>query len=157
MSLIKWQPIGEAVTLRQLMDGLFDDTFSGAWHPFDGERNLVPPVDMIDGEKEITVKATLPGVAKENISIDITGETMTIKGETKVEKEEKKENYLYRESRYGTFSRTITLPEGLLTEKAEADVENGILTVKLPKAEVAKPKTVKVAIKKEVKSAEAGK
>ncbi len=157
MNIIKWQPANEVVTLRRMMDGLFDDVFSGAWHPFEIERTLVPPVDMIDSEKEITVKATLPGVAKDNVSIDITGDILTIKGEASSEKEEKKENYLYRESRHGTFSRTLTLPEGLEAEKAEAEMENGILTVRLPKAEIAKPKTVKVGIKKEEKAVEAEK
>jgi HSP20 family protein len=157
MSIIKWQPMNEAVTLRQMMDGLFDDAFSGDWHPFEIERTLVPPVDMIDSEKEITVRATLPGVARENVSIDVTGDTLTIKGETRSEKEEKKENYLYRESRHGTFSRALALPEGLQVEKAEAKMENGILTIRLPKAEIAKPKTVKVEIKKEEKTAEAEK
>ena len=158
MSLIKWQPIGEVVSLRQLMDGLFDDALTAAWHPLEMERSLVPPVDMVETEKEIQVKATLPGVAREDISIDITGETLTIRGKMKSEKEEKKENYIYRESRHGSFSRTLTLPEGLQTDKAEAEIENGILTVKLPKAEISKPKTVKVEVKKEEhKTAEAGK
>jgi HSP20 family protein len=114
--------------------------------------NIVPPVDMAETDKELIVKAVLPGVAEEDISVDIVGDTLTIKGETRSGKEEKDETHLYREFRYGTFSRSLTLPGGLKTDRAEAELENGILKLSIPKAENAMPKAIKVKSKKVEKS-----
>lgn len=86
------------------------------------------------------VKATLPGVKREDVSIDITGETLTIRGDTKAEEEVKREDYLYQERRYGSFSRSVVLPGGLKTDKAEATMEDYVLTLTIPKAEEVKPK-----------------
>jgi HSP20 family protein len=158
MNIIRWEPFNGLTSVRQAMDSLLDEALTRTWHPSDMEHTLVPPVDMVDNEKDIVVKAVLPGVAQEDVSIDITGDMLTIRGETKTDKEEKKEDYIYRESRYGTFVRSIALPEGLKTDKAEAEVKDGILTVTLPKAAIAKPKTIKVTLKNgEKKTAKAAK
>jgi len=148
MNIIRWEPFSELTTVRQAMNRLLDDAFTRTWDPAEAGNTLIPPVDMLDNEKDLVVKATLPGVAGEDVSIDITGDIMTIRGETSTSKEEKKDNYVYRESRHGTFVRSLTLPEGLITDKAEAEVRDGILTVTLPKGELAKPRSVKVALKK---------
>jgi HSP20 family protein len=92
----------------------------------------------------VVVKASLPGVKPEDVDITISGDTLTIKGETKTEEEVKREDYLYQERRYGSFSRTIALPSSLQTDKAEATFENGVLTLTIPKIEEVKPKTIKV-------------
>jgi HSP20 family protein len=99
----------------------------------------------------VVVKATLPGLRPEDASIDITGETLTIKGETKAEQAIKKENYLYQERRYGSFARSVVLPGGLKTDKAEATMEDGVLTLTIPKVEEAKPKAIKVKAKEKTK------
>jgi len=93
------------------------------------------------------VKAALPSVKPEEIDITITGDTLSIKGETKAMGEVKREDYLYREHRYGAFSRSIILPTNLKTDKAEANFENGVLTLTIPRSEEAKPKTIKVKTK----------
>jgi HSP20 family protein len=93
------------------------------------------------------VKAALPGLMPEDVSINITGETLAIKGESKAEQEIKKEDYLYKERRYGAFSRSVVLPSGLKTDKAEATMEDGILTLTIPKVEEVKPKKVSVKAK----------
>jgi HSP20 family protein len=97
------------------------------------------------------VKATLPGVKPEDVSIDITGETLTIRGETRAEEQIKKEDYLYQERRYGSFSRSVVLPGGLKTDKAEATMEDGVLTLTIPKAEEVKTKAIKVKAKEKPK------
>jgi HSP20 family protein len=89
----------------------------------------------------------LPGLKPEDVSIDITGETLTIKGESKAEQEIKKEDYLYQERRYGAYSRSVVLPSGLKTDKAEATMEDGILTLTIPKVEEVKPKKISVKAK----------
>lgn len=93
------------------------------------------------------MKAALPGLKPEDVSIDITGETLTIKGESKAEQEVKEKDYLYQERRYGAFSRSVVLPSGLKSDKAEATMEDGVLTLTMPKAEEVKPKAIKVKAK----------
>ena len=97
------------------------------------------------------VKPTLPGVKPEDVAVDITGETLTTKGETKAEGDVKKEDYLYQERRYGFFSRSVVLPSGLKTDKAEETMEDGVPTLTIPEAEEVKPKAVKVKPKEKPK------
>lgn len=160
MSMIRWEPFPELMSLRQAMDRLFEDSFIRPSRLVSllGET-LTPAIDMYQTPTEVVVKANLPGVKPEEIDIHITGDTLTIKGERKTEEEIKRENYLYQEHRYGAFSRSVSLPTGLKTDKAQASLENGILTLTIPKAEEAKPKVIKVKTKGvvESKKVEAGK
>jgi HSP20 family protein len=152
MAIERWQPFSELMSLRQAMDRLFEDSFirpSRALTAF-GEVT-VPALDVYQTPNEVVVKATLPGVKSEDVSIDISGETLTIKGETKAEQEIKKEDYLYQERRYGAFSRSVVLPGELKTDKAEATMEDGVLTLSIPKAEEVKPKAIKVKAKEKTK------
>jgi len=127
------------------MDRLFEDSFvrPSRFLTTLGEA-ATPALDMYQTPNEVVVKTALPGLKPEDIDIDITGDTLSIKGETKAEQEVKKEDYLYQERRYGGFSRSVVLPGGLQPDKAEATLEEGILTLSIPKAEEAKPKAIKV-------------
>jgi len=95
----------------------------------------------------VVVKSSVAGVKPEDIDITITGDTLTIKGETKAEEKIERENYVRQERRYGAFSRSLTLPTTIVAEQAKAEFENGVLTLTLPKAEEVKPKTIKVKAK----------
>jgi len=148
MAIERWHPFTELMSLRQAMDRLFEDSFvrpSRVLAAF-GETAM-PALDVYQTPNEVVVKAALPGVKSEDVSIDITGDTLTIKGEHKAEQEVKKEDYLYQERRYGSFSRSVVLPSGLKPDKAEATMEDGVLTVTIPKAEEVKAKTIKVKAK----------
>jgi HSP20 family protein len=148
MDIIKYQPFPEMVSLRQAVDRLFEDSIVrpsrllGAF----GEA-AVPAVDVYQTENELVVKAAAPGLKADDIKIDITRDTLTIQGESKAQEEVKREDYLCREMRYGSFSRSITLPSGLQTDKAEASLEDGTLTLTIPKAEETKSKAIKVVAK----------
>ena len=145
MNLIRWEPFGEMVSLRQAMDRIFEDSFvrpSRVISAFGETAGM--PVDMYQTPAEVVVKVTLPGVKPEDVDITITGDTLTIKGESKEEQETKREDYLYKERRYGTFTRSLTLPAGLKPDKATAGFDDGVLTLTIPKAEEAKPKTIKI-------------
>jgi HSP20 family protein len=152
MAIERWHPFTELMSLRQAMDKLFEDSFVRPSRTLAtlGEVT-VPALDIYQTANEVVVKATLPGVTPDDVSIDITGETLTIKGETKAEEEVKKEDYLYQERRYGAFSRSVVLPSGLKTDKAEAAMEDGVLTLTIPKAEEVKPKAIKVKPKEKPK------
>jgi HSP20 family protein len=101
-------------------------------------------VDVYETEDAVVVKSAIPGVKPEDIDISLTGDTLTIKGETKSEEEVKEENYVRREMRYGSFARTLSVPTSVVTDKAEAKFADGVLTLTLPKAEEVKPKAIQI-------------
>ena len=109
--------------------------------------------DRYQTANDVVVKASLPGFKPEEVDISITGDTLTIKGEHKDEKEVKDEDYFYKERRYGSFSRSLILPIQVQSDKAEAVFEDGILTLTLPKAEEIKPKQIKVKAKTMIEGA----
>ena len=148
MAIERCHPFTELMSLRQAMDRLFEDSFVRPSRALEALSEVAAPaLDIYQTPSTVVVKATLPGLKPEDLSIDVTGETLTIKGEHKAEQEIKKEDYLYQERRYGTFSRSVVLPSGLKTDKTEATMEDGVLTLTIPKAEEAKPKTIKVKAK----------
>jgi HSP20 family protein len=102
---------------------------------------------MYETDDNVIVKSAVPGIDAQDLDISITGDTLTIKGETKAEKEIEEENYIRRERRYGAFSRSLAIPVQIKADEAEAAFENGILTLTLPKAEEIKPKTIQVKAK----------
>lgn len=147
-SLMRWQPMNELVSFRDAMDRLFEDSFIGprwGWIAPMGAANLA--IDMFETKDEVVVKAALPGIKPEEVEVTITGNTLTISGESQEENEVKEKDYIRQERRYGSFTRTVTLPDGLKADKADASFENGVLTLKVPKSEEAKPKTIKVKTK----------
>jgi len=148
MAIERWHPFTELMSLRQAMDRLFEDSFVRPSHVLTSLGEVAAPaLDVYQTPSEVVVKAALPGLKPEDVSIDITGETLTIKEEHKAEQEIKKEDYLYQERRYGAFSRSLVLPGGLKSDKAEATMEDGVLTLTIPKVEEIKPKAIKVKAK----------
>ncbi|MFN8380928.1 MAG: Hsp20/alpha crystallin family protein [Anaerolineales bacterium] len=145
-NLIRWEPAREMMTLREAMDRLFDDAFTRPLS-LSGNTWSVPAVDMYQTDNEVVVKAALPGIKAEEVQINITGDVLSLKGEVKQNEEVKEKAYHIREQRWGTFERTLVLPSNVVADKAKADFENGILTITLPKAEEAKPKTITVKTK----------
>jgi HSP20 family protein len=147
MTMIRWDPCREMTSLRQAMDRLLDDTYM--W-PARSQYEMAGgnlPLDIYQTKDDVVVKATLPGMKPEEVDISITGDTLTIKGEHKEEQEVKEAEYIRREHRYGIFSRTVTLPVAIQSEKAQAAFDNGMLVLTLPKAEAMKPKQIKVKAK----------
>ncbi len=143
MSIRRWEPFSELMSLREAMDRFFEEGFTRAapWRAF-----VTPAVDMYQTDKDVVVKASLPGVKPDDLEISVVGDSLTIKGETKGEEKIAREDYFYQERRFGSFARTLTLPVPVQTDKAEAKFEDGVLTLTLPKAEAVKAK--KIAIKK---------
>jgi HSP20 family protein len=107
-----------------------------------------PVIDVMEKDKEYIVKAELPGVKEEDVDVSISGNMLTISGEKKTESETKKKGYYYSESSYGNFSRSVTIPSNVNTDKIEACYDKGVLEITLPKTAEAKTKKVKVAGKK---------
>ncbi len=147
VSLVRYQPFTRMASLRQAMDRLFDERFFVPYRLFTFGTDEITPIDMYRTDKEVVVKASLPGVKPEEVDISISSDCLTIKGETKAEEKIEREGYLYQEHRYGAFSRSVALPSDLQTDKTEASFENGILTLTIPKFEEVKPKPIKVKAK----------
>jgi HSP20 family protein len=145
VSIIRWSPFDEIMTMRESMDRLFEDYFTRRPRNA-GPLVWQPAVEIFETENDITVKAELPGIDPKQVEVNVTEEGLTIKGEAKVEHEERKRNYYRRELRYGSFQRTVVLPTEVKGDEAKATFRHGILEVKVPKAERVKPKTVKVEV-----------
>ena len=144
-NLIRWEPEREMMTLREAMDRLFDDAFTRPLSLNEGRH--VPALDMYQTDEDVVVKAVLPGMKAEDVQINSTGDVLSIKGETKEKNETKHKDYHIREQHWGAFERSLVLPTAVVSDKAKAEFEDGILTVTLPKAEEVKPKVVSVKAK----------
>jgi HSP20 family protein len=104
----------------------------------------MPKVDVIDRDEEVVVRAEVPGVEKDDLEVSVSDNTVTIKGETKHEQKEEKGNYFRSEISRGSFTRTVTLPGVVDTDKAKASFKDGVLELTMPKGEKARRRTVKV-------------
>lgn len=144
-NLIRWDPIREMMGMRNQMDQVFEDFFSRS--PVSYEGYGVVNLDMIQTADEVIVKASVPGIKPDDLNIAVTGDTLTIRGEVKSEEEKKDANYHMREIKYGSFARSVLLPCAVVADKAQAEFENGMLRLVLPKAEEVKPKTITVKAK----------
>jgi len=145
----RWEPFKEMMSLREAMNRLVEDSFirPGTWlTPFDAEAMGVA-MDVIETKDNVIVKASVPGIKPEDIDVSVTGDVLTIKGETASEEKIEQGSYLRQERRFGKFERSLTLPTLVTADKAEAKFEHGVLTLTLPKAEQAKPKSIKVKTK----------
>ena len=136
-------PFGDLLSLRQAMDRLFEESFVNPTWQF-GEGQIVP-LDVHQDEDAVTVVAQLPGVKPEDVEITVEGETLTIAGDTTRKSTEDAGQALLQEIRRGKFMRTLTLPVGLEADKATATFEDGVLTLRIPKAEAAKPRQIKIS------------
>jgi HSP20 family protein len=144
MDLIRWNPLREALSLQDKMNQMFAGSLLGRRDDWAGAWN--PAVDAYEDEDKLVVKAELPGVEKENISVDLQNGMLTIKAERRCESEEKDGRTFYRkEMVYGSFTRSFSLPQDVVAENVKAEHTNGVLTVEVPKPEARKPKQIKVS------------
>lgn len=143
-NLIRWEPEREMMSLREAMSHLFDEAFT----PTSMIRTMdAPSVDLYQTDDDIVVCASLPGMKADDVQISVTGEMLTIKGEFKEKQDKKDKSYHLREQRFGSFERTVGLPGQVQADKANAEFEDGILTITLPKSEAIKPKSITVKAK----------
>ena len=145
MALTRWEPRGLS-SLRREMDRVFEDfeDVFGRGLLTRGEHGIEPAIEVSDTKDAVVVKAQLPGIKKENIQIDVSDNALTLKGESKEEETKEEKNYHRREFRYGAFSRTIPLPVAVQSEKAKAQLKDGVLEITLPKSEKAKVKEIPI-------------
>ncbi len=139
--LMLWNPFVEVERIRREFDRLLEELMPRE----EAERAFAPVVDVYETDQDLVVKAELPGVKKENLEVSIRDNALYIKGEKKEEKEEKTETYHRVERVYGRFERTIPLPTDVKLESAKAEFKDGVLEIRIPKAEGAKEKKIEIS------------
>lgn len=144
--LTRFEPFREIATLQDRMNRLFNEQASFGNQESLTAGSFVPAVDVYEDEHAIQLKMEVPGIDEKDIDIQLENNVLTVRGERKLEKETKEENYHRVERRYGSFSRTFTLPNTVNSEDVKADYDKGVLNIKLPKRAEAKPKQIKVNV-----------
>lgn len=140
--IVRWNPYREMYNLINAMDRRVDSRYLSPRFLTADSWGLA--LDVSENENEYLIKASLPGIRNEDIDVSIESNVLTIKGEFKQEEESEERHYHLRERRYGSFCRSLSLPNSVNTEAIQAIYENGVLTLSLPKAEEAKPKSIEV-------------
>jgi HSP20 family protein len=148
MSIMRWDPFEDVGTLRRAMDRLFDDFFSPVRRTTrePGTMAWEPAVEMYETDGDVVIRAELPNIDPKSVDITVTGDAITLKGQTRHEEEHKGRNYYRRELRYGAFARTLPLLTEVKSGEAKATYKDGVLEVQIPKSERVKPTSVKVEV-----------
>jgi len=150
MAITSWDPYRELYSLQNHLSRLFEDSFSsaqtGQGDDFLTTSGFVPPVDVYEDGHSVFIRAEVPGIDPNDLDIKVENNLLTIRGERKWNKEEKEENFHRVERRYGSFSRSFTLPNTVNSDEVSATYDNGILELKLGKRAEAKPKQIKVSV-----------
>jgi HSP20 family protein len=132
--------------LQQRINRLFEETSRGEREEL-AQRTWSPSVDIYEQPEAIMIQADLPGLNKENVSVRLENNVLTIQGERKLENEQRQENYHRLERAYGSFTRSFTIPSNIQADKIEAEFKDGVLRIQLPKREEAKPKQIDVKVR----------
>ncbi len=148
--ITRWEPFREFSPMEDRLNRFFRASFNPV-RPEEAltTTSLAPPVDIYEDEHKIALKIEVPGIDEKDIDVRIEGNTLTVQGERKLEKEEKEENFRRVERYYGTFTRSFTLPGSVDPGQVSADYDNGVLKISLPKKAEAKPKQIKVNVRGE--------
>jgi HSP20 family protein len=148
MAIVRWDPFGEAMRMQRDMDRIFSRLGGAAVGP-EGAVAWMPKVDVKRKDDDIVVRAELPGIDPGQVDVEVTDGVLTIRGERRQEEKQEGEDWLVCESCYGSFERSLTIPESVDVSSITAEYKDGILEVHVPKAlEAARPKTTKIEIAK---------
>jgi HSP20 family protein len=149
MAIVRWEPFRDLLSLQERMNRLFDDSVRGLGRSEDDWAlggSWAPAVDIFEHEGNIVLKAELPGVDPKDVDVRLENNTLTLRGERKLDREVKKESYHRVERSYGSFTRSFTLPSVVDQTRIKADFKDGVLQVTLPKREEAKPKSISIEV-----------
>ncbi len=144
--LTRWDPFRELYALQNRLGRLAEEQYGSGREDSLTAGAFVPPVDVYEDEHSVQLKLEVPGIDEKDLDVKVENNTLTVSGERKFEKEEKEENFRRVERRYGSFTRSFTLPNTVNTEDINAQYDNGVLTIKLAKRAEAKPKQIKVNV-----------
>jgi HSP20 family protein len=143
MALIRWEPGRELETFQSDIDRVFD-AFLGGRPANGGGRRWVPAMDLVETEDHFVLKADLPGLEEDDVKIELKDDVLTVSGERQAEHEERQDGYHRVERAYGSFSRSLLLPQGIDADKVQAAFDKGVLEVRIPKPAERKPHRVQI-------------
>lgn len=146
MTLIRWEPMREVDNVRREMDRLFGELALMTNRDYLGRGSLIPAMELEETDADVIVRLEVPGMSSEDLDIQASADSISISGERRTERSETGEGFSRSEFHYGKFNRVVPLPTKVQNTQATADYANGILTLKLPKAESEKDKVVKISV-----------
>jgi HSP20 family protein len=149
MAVIRWEPVNELNTIQNEMNRLFNTFFdqpgqSGRGGA--GVRRWLPAMDLVETADQYVLRADLPGLSEQDLSIQVQDNVLTLSGERKAEHSDQPEGYYRLERAFGSFSRSLTLPDGVDPDGVRAQFDRGVLQISIPKPEQKKPRTVQIAL-----------
>lgn len=148
MAIVRWDPFRNVMSLQDRINRLFNESFPRNWEG--GEdiavRDWNPAVDIFEKADAIVIHAEIPGVKKEDVSVEFKDGVLTLKGQREFNTEVKEENYYRRERSFGSFQRSFTMPDSVDVDKIKANFKDGVLEIEIPKLEEKKPKQIEVKI-----------
>jgi HSP20 family protein len=147
MAIVRWEPMRELASIQNEMNRLFGTVFEPA-QPGNGGalRRWMPAMDLVETADQFVLRADLPGLGEEDVSIEVEDNVLTVSGERKAEHEQSKEGYHRVERAFGAFSRSLTLPEGVDAESVAASFDRGVLEIRIPKPEQRKPRKISIGV-----------
>ena len=159
MALVRWDPARELSSLQAEMNRLFSSFFDPSVAATGGGngptmRRWHPAMDLVETEDHFVLRADLPGLAEEDVKIEVENDTLTVSGSREERHEDKREGFHRVERATGAFSRSLTLPEGIDPDQVTASFDRGVLEVRIPKPEQRKPRRVEIAVGGEQKTLE---
>lgn len=144
MALVRWEPAREVDSLESEVNRVFDAFFGQGERTGSRARRWVPAMDLVETDDNLVLRADLPGLDRDDVSIEIKDGALTVSGERKAEHEEKAEGYYRVERSFGSFLRSMTLPQGVEADGVAAEFDNGVLEVRIPKPAERKPHRVEI-------------
>ena len=149
MAIVRWEPFRELASLQNEVNRLFNTAFdtpaAGAGNG-GSVRRWMPAMDLVETGDHFVLRADLPGLSEDDVKVELEDNVLTVSGERRSEHETQKEGYHRVERAFGTFSRSLTLPEGVNPEAVEANFDRGVLEVRIPKPEERKPRRVSIGV-----------
>jgi HSP20 family protein len=147
MALIRWEPARELYSVQNEINRLFNTLFDSPTGPANGaSRRWVPPMDLVESDDQFVLRADLPGINESDVKIVLEDNVLTVSGERKAQHEERKDGYYRLERSSGSFSRSLTLPDGVDPADVKASFDRGVLEVHIPKPEPSKPHRVEISV-----------
>jgi HSP20 family protein len=149
MALIRWEPVAELNTIHNEMNRLFNTFFeqpATATGRNGNGRRWLPAMDLVETEDQYVLRADLPGLSDEDVNVQLEDDVLTISGERKAEQETRQEGFYRLERPFGSFARSLTLPEGVDADGVQAHFDRGVLEIRIPKPEQKKPRQVQITL-----------
>lgn len=149
MSLVRWDPFADVSQLRDQVNRLFEQSLTRTGREPASAQVWAPTVDVLETANDLVLHAELPGIRPEDIHLQVEGDTLTLRGERTLQKEQAAQRYVRVERAYGAFQRSFTLGVPIKQDAIKANYKDGVLEIVLPKAEEVKPKQIKVQVEGE--------